>query len=181
MAEQANAAKESPAPAPSTSSGSGKSQGLLIGLAIINMVSIGVVGFLLWKGRQKEAKEPKIEHVIKGEHDAQQKSNEDNSSTVKPVVPLETFIVNLSGAKGRRVARVNIELEVSDSKLVIELDQRKAQIRDIIIILLSGKTYEQISASDGRNLLREEIKDTVNAFLTKGKIENVFFTDMVFN
>ena len=54
-------------------------------------------------------------------------------------------------------------------------------MRDIVIILLSGKTYEQIEKSEGRNQLREEIKDTVNAFLTKGKIENVFFTDFVYN
>lgn len=145
------------------------------------MVAVGAVGFLLWKGKQKEAAEPKIDQVIKGEHDTQAHEADDSHVTTKPVVPLETFIVNLAGSRGRRVARANIELEVNDSKVVLELDQRKAQVRDIVIILLSGKTYEQIEKSEGRNQLREEIKDTVNAFLTKGKIENVFFTDFVYN
>jgi flagellar FliL protein len=89
-------------------------------------------------------------------------------------------VVNLSGSKGRRIAKVNIELELAGDNVQVEIEQRKAQVRDIIIIILSGKTYDQVSSKDGKDQLRDEIKDTVNAFLTKGKIKNVFFTEFIY-
>lgn len=179
MAEEA--AKEAAAPAPSTGGGGGKQSILLIGLAVLNMAVVGAVGFMIWKGKQKEAAEPKIEHVIKGEHEAQEAEAHDEHVTKALVIPLETFIVNLAGSKGRRIFKVDVELEVNEKKVVEEIEQRKAQIRDIIIIILSGRTYDQISGKDGKNQLRDEIKDTVNAFLTKGKITSVFFTNFLYN
>jgi len=98
---------------------------------------------------------------------------------------METFIVNLAGSKGRRVAKVNMELELKEAeeegKIAAEIEQRKAQIRDIIIIILSSKSYEEVSSREGKDNLRSEIKDTINSFLTTGKISNVFFTEFIYN
>lgn len=181
MAADENAAKETAPAVSSGGGGGGKQNMILVGLAVVNMAVVGTVGFMLYKGRQKDAAQPKIEHVIEGEHQAQEAEAHEDKLVKSPVVPLETFIVNLAGSKGRRVFKVDLELEVTDKKVVDEIEQRKAQIRDIIIIILSGRTYDQISAKEGKNQLRDEIKDTVNAFLAKGKITNVFFTNLLYN
>lgn len=180
MAEENAAAKESAAPAPAAAN-NGKQNVLLLALAVVNMVIVGAVGFMLYKGRQAEKAKPTIDHVIQGEHATQEAEKHEEKLVKKPVVPLETFIVNLAGSKGRRVAKVNIELEVSKSDVQKEIEQRQAQVRDIIIMILSSKTYEYVSTKEGKNQLREEIKDTVNAFLSKGKIESVFFTEFIYN
>ena len=179
MAEE-NAAKEAAAPAPAQGSGS-KAPVLLIALAVINMLVVAGVGFMLVKGKQKENAEPKLEHVIKGEHEAQQHDAHEEKVTIGKVIPLETFIINLSGSKGRRIAKVNMEMELQGDEVQSEIDRRKAQIRDIIIIILSSKTYDEVSSRDGKDLLKNEIKDTLNAFLTKGKIVNVYFTEFIYN
>ncbi|PWU14310.1 MAG: flagellar protein FliL [Bdellovibrio sp.] len=179
MAEEA--AKEPvAAPAP-PASGGGKQNFVMTALAVLNMVVVAAVGIMIWKGRQKDAAEPKIEHVIKGEQEAQEHEAHDEKIIKAHVIPLETFIVNLAGSKGRRIFKVDMELEVNEKKVVDEIEQRKAQIRDIIIIILSGRTYDQISSKEGKNELRDEVKDTVNAFLTKGKITSVFFTNFLYN
>ncbi|MBO9668604.1 MAG: flagellar basal body-associated FliL family protein [Bdellovibrio sp.] len=177
MAEEKAAAAEASAP----SSGSGQKPILLIALAVINMLIVAGVGFMLYKGKQKEAAEPKIENVIKGEAEAQHKEATEEKELVGKVVPLETFIVNLAGSKGRRVAKVNIELELKGDNAAEEIDKRKAQIRDIIIIILSSKTYEEVSSREGRDGLKNEIKDTINSFLVQGKISNVLFTEFLYN
>lgn len=179
MAED-NAAKEA-APAAAAQSPSSKSPILLIALAVINMLVVAGVGFMLYKGKQKEAAEPKIDHVIKGEHEAQEKEAHEEKAFIGKVVPLETFIVNLSGTKGRRIAKVNMELELQGDQVQLEIDKRKAQIRDIIIIILSSKTYDEVATREGKDALKSEIKDTLNAFLTKGKILNVYFTEFIYN
>lgn len=179
MAEE-NAAKEAAPAAPAPSPG-GKSPILLMALAVINMLVVAGVGFMLFKGKQKEASEPKIEHVIKGEHEAQEADAKEEKAFIGKVIPLETFIVNLSGTKGRRIAKVNMELELQGDQAQSEIDKRKAQIRDIIIIILSSKTYDEVATREGKDGLKSEIKDTLNAFLSKGKIVNVYFTEFIYN
>jgi flagellar FliL protein len=173
--EKAAAAEAAP------SGGSGQKPILLIALAVINMAVVGGVGFMLYKGKQKEAAEPKIEQVIKGEAEAQHKEEHEEKEVVGKVIPLETFIVNLAGSKGRKVAKVNMELELKGDKTSEEIEKRKAQVRDIIIIILSSKTYEEVSSREGKDNLRNEIKDTINSFLVSGKISNVFFTEFIYN
>jgi flagellar FliL protein len=177
VAEEKAAVAEVAAP----SGGSGQKPILLIALAVINMLVVGGVGFMLYSGKKKEAAEPKIEHVIKGEAEAQHKEATEEKEVVGKVVPLETFIVNLAGSKGRKVAKVNMELEIKGERAAEEIDKRKAQIRDVIIIILSSKTYEEVSTRDGKDNLRNELKDTINSFLVQGKISNVFFTEFIYN
>ncbi|HEY8272509.1 MAG TPA: flagellar basal body-associated FliL family protein [Pseudobdellovibrionaceae bacterium] len=169
--------------APLGGAGGGKNNIILIALAIVNMLVVGGVGFMLFQGRKKEAAEPKIEQVIKGEKEAQEhdKENTDEKKFVGQIIPLEKFIINLAGSKGRKLASVSIELEVKGSAVQEEIDKRKAQIRDIIIIILSSKTYEEVSSREGKDNLRNEVKDTINSFLVKGKISNVFFTEFIYN
>lgn len=180
MAEEkaAEAAPQAPA-----AQSSGPKPILFIILAVVNMVFVGAVGFMVWSAKKKEAAEPKIEHVIKGEHETQKTEEHEEKETLGRVIPLETFIINLAGSKGRKVAKVNIELELKDTagNVAEEIDKRKAQVRDIIIIILSSKSFDEVSTKEGKDGLRVEIKDTINSFLTKGKITNVFFTEFIYN
>lgn len=175
MAEEAQA-QQPQAP----QGGGGQKPTLFIVLAIVNMIVIGAVGFMVWKGNMKRAAQPNIDDVIQGEHaDQQQEKTED--PYIGKLIPLETFLVNLAGSRGRRLAKINMEIEVEGERVEEEIDKRKPQIRDIIIILLSSKTYAQISSKEGKDFLRAEIRDTVNAFLTKGKIRSVYFTELIYN
>lgn len=177
MAEEA--AKAPPAQSTPSSAG-GPKPTLFIILAIVNMIVIGGVGYMVWKGNKHREAQPHIDDVIKGES-ADQHKPKDADNYIGKLIPLETFLVNLAGSRGRQLAKVNIELEVEGERVEEEIDKRKPQIRDIIIILMSSKTYAQISSKEGKDFLRSEIRDTVNAFLTKGKIKSVFFTELIYN
>ncbi len=177
-AEAAGGAHSSPG------GGSGGKPILFIALSVINMVVVAGVGGMIYLGRLKEAKNPTIEHVVQGEAEAQHAEAADaekDQNFIGKVIPLETFVVNLAGSRGRRIAKINIELELEGDRVYEEIDKRKAQVRDIILILLSSKTFEQVGTREGKDSLRDEIRDTVNAFLTKGKIRRVYFTDFIYN
>lgn len=87
--------------------------------------------------------------------------------------------MNLSGSRGRKLAKINMELEVSNVEVQEEIQQLKPKIRDIIIIILSSKTFAQVSTPEGKEQLRDEIRDQVNLFLTKGQITKVYFTEFI--
>ena len=179
MAEEKATQEAAPA-TESSGSPAGSKSGLLIGLVVVNMLVVAFVGYMIWKGRKVEEAKPGVEKVIEGE--AQTQADEHAApEEVGKVIPLETFVVNLAGSKGRKVLKVNMELELKGNEVVKEIDNRKAQIRDFIIIILSSKSYDEVSTKEGKDALRNEIKDNINSFLSKGKILNVYFTELIYN
>lgn len=178
MAEEKAPQAES---APAASGGSsGSKPYLLIGLVVVNMIVVGFVGFMVWKGRKAEEAKPGIEQVVEGEQQTEA-AEAAAPEEVGQVVELETFVVNLAGSKGRRILKVNVGLEVKGVEVAKEIANRQAQIRDFIIIILSSKSYDEVSAKDGKDALKNEIKDNINSFLSKGKISNVYFTELIYN
>lgn len=156
---------------------------LLIAVVVVNLLVMCSVIAILWTSFQAEKAKPKLEDVIQGEIDgeAQKAAEAETEDYIGKLVPMETFLVNLAGARGNKLVKINMELEVDGPKVEEELDKRKPQIRDIIIILLSSKTYDQMTTRQGKEALRDEVKDTVNSFLVRGKIKKVFFTDFIVN
>ena len=177
MAEANQAAAAAPAP----SGGSpGQKPTLFIILAILNMVVVVGIGAMIYLGKKKEEAQPKIDDVIHGEH-ATQTEEHAHQEFIGKLIPLETFLVNLSGSRGRKLAKVNLELEVSNAEVQEEIEKLKPKIRDIIIIILSSKSYAQVSSKEGKDSLREDVRDQVNLFLTKGQIKRVYFTEFIYN
>jgi flagellar FliL protein len=172
--------KQEITPAPIVVSSSGDRPILFIALAVFNMIVVVVVGAMIYANKKREAAEPKIDSVIRSEHDAQKKEQEEPEFIGK-LIPLETFLVNLSGSRGQKLAKINMELEVNNDEVQKEIEKLKPKIRDIIIIILSSKAYAQVATTEGKDALREEIRDQVNLFLTKGQINRVYFTEFIYN
>ncbi len=168
------------APAAAAAPSSGGKPILFIALAIFNMIVVAGVGAMIYLNKKKEAAEPKLDAVIQGEKEAQKKEA-DEPEFIGKLIPLETFLVNLSGSRGQKLAKINMELEVNNDEVQKEIDKLKPKIRDIIIIILSSKAYAQVATTEGKDALREEIRDQVNLFLTKGKINRVYFTEFIYN
>ena len=93
--------------------------------------------------------------------------------------PMEPFIVNLADSNGERYLKLVIQLEVSDPLCIAELDQLKPKLRDNVLDLLSVKTFKELIELAGKQKLREEMVMRLNSFLTKGKIDKVYFTEFV--
>lgn len=127
-------------------------------------------GFFVWK-----------DALLKGLFNPDKSSIE--SSTHKkgigPIYPLNTFIVNLLGGRGKNYLKVKIDLELSNKAASSEIDKRLPQFRDAIITLLSSKSNGDINTPEGKFQLRAEIISTLNQYLSSGKIRDVYFTDFI--
>lgn len=154
---------------------------LLYILVVVNMLVVGGVGAMIYLGRQKDASQATIEKVVEGEAQAQEEDKEKTSEFVGKMIPMETFYVNLAGNRGNRLLKVNMEIEVENDKVIEEIEKRKPQIRDIIIIILSSKTFKDLESRQGKEALRDELRDAVNSFLTKGRIKHIHFTEFIYN
>jgi len=98
---------------------------------------------------------------------------------IGPLFSFDTFIVNLADPSGSRYLRMTIDVEVDNNVVIEEMKQRQPQLRDMIISLVSNKTYEDVSTTRGKLAIKEEIIRRFNLILTTGKVRNIYFTEFV--
>jgi flagellar FliL protein len=155
---------------------------IVIILSVINTVIVGAIAFMVYKGKQMEAANPGIDAVVRGEIKTQAQEDKVQKQQSKVLLGFKEFVVNLSGSRGRRVVKTSIELELPNEDSKKEIERREAQIRDQIILILSSRTFEDISGKEGKEQLRNDIKNAINPSLPEDlKILNVYFTDFIYN
>jgi flagellar FliL protein len=97
-----------------------------------------------------------------------------------PIIPYTSFLVNLADAGGKRYLKFALSLELSKHKnFQQEVEHKDAKIKDIIISIISSKTFEEVNTPQGKIALKQEILRRLNTIMTGGKVEDVFFTEFI--
>jgi flagellar FliL protein len=160
-------------------------QKLVFMVLALNVVFLVGTAVVVWMGNAKrtqtvtladiaEDKARNVASEVHGDKAADAKAAESSVTFIK-----EAFTVNITGPQGNKYAKVDVEIEVEDDFVKNEIEKLRPRIRDFILVVLSSKTPEQIESVDGRDFLREEIRNKVNGYLTRGKIKNVYFTQFI--
>lgn len=160
---------------------------IIIIVVLILIILIGaVVGILLMGGDEPAAQEsaPQIKEktVAKPASRSTNPDDEDNTRALSDIgilYPLDTFTVNLKSDAGRRYLKVTLSLELEGKELSLELDAKSPVLRDRIIRILTSKTLEEISSKKGKQKIENQIMDTLNAMISDGKINGIYFTEFV--
>lgn len=142
--------------------GKGKMKLILIIVAAVVVVAGAVAGYFFFAGWHK------AEDAVKTE-----------SKGAPVIYSLEPFIVNIYDGQDLRYLRVRVEIEVVSEEAKAEMELRKAQVRDEILVLLTTKTMLDVRDQQGKNQLRQEILTAASNILTAGKVKRVYFTDFV--
>lgn len=96
-----------------------------------------------------------------------------------PIIPLTPFIVNLADPGGRRYLKITVEIELDKREGEAEFKGRVPEVRDQVILALSGKTFQQLQGGAGKQVLREELTARMNTILKTAKIKSIYFTEFV--
>ena len=102
------------------------------------------------------------------------KSVDENLLTrIAPVYETDEFIVNFSGST-KHFIKTQLALELSNKKVIKELNEKKPLLLDTINMILLNQDIEILTA-EGRDYLKTQIMDSINEFLDKGRVENVHY------
>ena len=96
-----------------------------------------------------------------------------------PILALETFIANLADEGGSRYLKATFQVEFLGAVVPPDVNGRLPQIRDLILTLLSSKTFEDVRTAEGKQQLREEIITRMNQVLEKDVVKAVYFTEFI--
>jgi flagellar basal body-associated protein FliL len=199
MSAAASEEKSEAASAGSGASGGGGSKLVLI-LTGVNVLATLAMVAILFVSFQKDRKKPSVEDIsaqasaegkeakgddAKGEHGKEAKGEHGKEGEKKKsadygkMVTLDQFTVNLStpGSVNPKFVRVNISLEVPTEDTEGEVTSKMPQVRNVIIDLFNSKRPTDLATAEGREYLKEEIKNAINGFMVSGKVRGVYFTN----
>ncbi len=160
----------------------GKKKFLIIGLALLILGGGGFFGYKYFFAKKKENPQKTEKSVEKKEGEKKgEKSKEEGQQekVVTEIVSLPTILVNLADPLGRRYLKVSISLEVKGKDSPMLIEKHTPQIKDSLILLLSSKTFEDLSTFDKKLALKREIVKRLNQILGKSIIRRVFFTEFI--
>jgi flagellar FliL protein len=166
----------SPANAPQGKKDRNMNKTILIVVIAVAVLFVGAVGggfYMMW------SKLADLDALVRPQEEEVEEAPEDGLATIGAMFPLETFIVNLAGEKGKRYLRVKMQIELKDGEPIEIMEQRLVQVRDVIQMVLSTKRFEEIRSMDGKTLLRQEIMTRLNDLLKNEAINNIYFTEFV--
>jgi len=184
QADESDAVKKKPV----GGGGSGPNQKLVLIVLALNTVVVIVLAAVVWMGYKKSSSQVTLGDIAadkEGHHEEgkDEKGEHGKKEVEKEVAPdnfiKESFTVNLADSQGSHFAQVEVNIEVEDAFARDEIQKIRPKIRDFIVVVLSSKTFEQVESNDGKDFLREEIRNKINGYLTRGQIKNVYFTQFI--
>lgn len=101
--------------------------------------------------------------------------------TLLNIVTIPTVTINLADKDFIRYLKVGFDIEVSTEDAKKALEEQKARIRDSIIILLSSKTYAELSTTEGKLKVKNEISTRLNQILGVPRVVQIYFNEFVIN
>ena len=91
---------------------------------------------------------------------------------------IEEVTVNIADTRGNRFVRAGAYFD-ADPAVLEELEANRARMIDTFEQVLSTKTLDQLTSPDVRGDLRTELMGIINPTLKQGRVDNIYFTDLL--
>jgi flagellar FliL protein len=164
-----------------------KKKGLNLKLIIIVVVQLFLAGGGFFVVTKLIKPDPALQMAL-GEEEEAPVVSEENIET--QIYLLEDLIVNPAGTKGSRYLSVSVGVEMKaepqkkggghgDSDGYNPLDERKPQLRDALINILSAKTIMQLTTVEEKERIRQEILEIFRQVLDPQPVYKIYFVDFV--
>ncbi len=152
----------------------------LVIILVAALVVVGGGGFFAYKMFFSAPEEPAVTETAGEEQQGAEAPKEGTADEAGVTVyPLDPFIVNLADPAGNRYLKVKMALDLESKELASEVERKIPLLRDSILLLLSSKSFGEISTIEGKLKLRSELIHRINQVLTSGRVSTLYFTEFV--
>ena len=152
---------------------------VIIALLVLVLGAIGFVSFFLMKTMGKNT--PNVTAAAPAA-----KLTVDQIEKVPLSSPLSTNL--LSGNDGvEHYVKIDLSIGVNNTdkkespKMITSLQNNEMVVRDIVLSILRGQTYNDLTQPDGQDLLKENIKSQLQDEFNSNLIVQVYISDLAFS
>ena len=165
----------------------GGGNGMMIVLIILVVALIGAVGFLGYMVMGQSDQGPESEKV-KEEKAKEEAGDAKNGESF--VAKIDNLVLNITNAKGReKLMKLSFTLKSVEPTIEVLVEANNAEIVDAVIGQISARTSEELLTVGGKQLLKEEMLEEINAIINeatasneeikRNNIKKLFFTSFV--
>lgn len=106
----------------------------------------------------------------------------DNLRFAKNLVSISQMHVNLRPSENsgsNPMLAIEITAEGLSADAIIEIKDREAEFKDMLLRLTEEKNYDELVEAQGKLALCEQYRDLLNAYLTRGQVRKVLLKSFV--
>ncbi len=116
---------------------------------------------------------------FKGSGGEQADSSKKEKEHENIVQEMDTFLVNLVDPGGKRFLKITMKMKLSSPPAQEEFKNRQFEMRDLVLMLLTSKEYDEVSKPEDKVTLKKDILASLNKVMHKGQVLDVYFTDFL--
>jgi len=167
---------------PKSSGGGGK--GLLVVVILLLLIIIaGGAGFFLFLNKGQVAnvggQQPFVDSMVQSSA-APMSLGAVSREDPGPIQAYPPFLVNLADPGGNRYLKITVSIELSkDKNFPAEVTAKEPRIKDIIISVVTSKTFDEVSTFQGKVALKQEMIRRLNAIMSNGRVTDVYITEFI--
>lgn len=106
----------------------------------------------------------------------------DNPRLTKNLVTIKRMVANIQKSENSSenpMLALELNIEGMNSEVVVEIKDREAEFKDLILRTVETFNYDYLTTSAGKQALSEKLTEALNADLTKGQIRKVLYKSFV--
>ncbi len=106
----------------------------------------------------------------------------DNLRFAKNLVTISVMHVNLKTSENsgpNPMLVIEITTEGLSADAIVEVKDREAEFKDLLLRLTEEKTYDELTEPEGKRLLCEQYRDLLNSYLTSGQVRRVLLKSFI--
>ena len=159
-------------------SGGNKKKLIILGVVCLVMIILSVAGTMIALNMFSGAEEEMVA--------AELEAPPEEDASLKPAIyyPLKPAIIVNFQARGRqRFLQAELTLLVRDEMVIQAVETHMPMIRNSLVMLFGGQTYEELQTAEGKEKLQGEAVQQLQTLLEqetgKAGVEKVLFTNFV--
>jgi len=120
--------------------------------------------------------------TYKYDADTEMDSFYDSPRTIQNIMSISKMIVNLrpsANSGPSPMAAMEFFLEGLSPEAIVEVKDRETEVRDLFQRTMESMSFDELDSSEGKRLLTEKLRQTLNEILTKGKIRRIFIKEAI--
>lgn len=162
---------------------------LVLGVVVFAVASVAMVR-IAWRGSYLPTLRrdflvsfaPVADHAYEIEKDEAWEDLNDPLLHPEHIVLIERLIVNLrpgGGEDSNPMAMIDLYVEAGSQDAAVEVKDREAEMRDMILRTMEQMSYEDLAGDAGKNKLKIFLRKNLNDMMVRGRVRRVFFKSIV--
>lgn len=106
----------------------------------------------------------------------------DNQRFAKNVVTMAKMLVNIKASESSTanpMLSMELNVEGTSAEAIIEIKDREAEYKDMILREAESFTYDQLDTAEGKREMLEKFKSSMNTSLTQGQVRRVLIRSFI--